>query len=255
MKKIIAAVIILSILLALEGCSNKGGKKGSDGDSDSSAVADTGYTGIKQYYSKSSLTYEVTFKNGVRQGIMKTYYPTGKLRQTFWYENGMREDTAVWYYEDGTIFRKTPFKRDSINGTQIQYYKSGKVRAKLGFVDGLRTPFLEEFTSDGKKITDYPSVVVRTDDNYNLNGTFQIFVELDRQGVKSNFYRGDFVDGLFMPKKLKKINSSETTGFIKLEKTGTQGPGYVGIISEIMTSLGNRHLVYKRVELPHKDLN
>ena len=185
---------------------------------------------------------------------MKTYYPDGRLRQTFWYENGMREDTAIWYYEDGNIFRKTAFSRDSMNGMQIQYYKSGKVKARLEWVNGLRKPFLEEFTMDGKKVTDYPEVVIKTADSYNQNGTFTISVSLSKPGVKANFYRGDYIDGLFQPKKLVKINSSETNGFIKLTKSGAGGPGYIGIISEIATPFGNRLLDYRRVELPYKDL-
>jgi antitoxin component YwqK of YwqJK toxin-antitoxin module len=185
---------------------------------------------------------------------MKTYYQSGKLRQTFWYVNGLREDTAIWYHEDGAIFRKTPFKRDSMNGVQIQYYKSGKIRAKLDYVDGLRKPYLEEFKEDGKKITDYPQVIVKTKDNYNQDGTYKIDLSLSKPGVKVTFYRGDLVDGLFDPKKVKKISNTETTGSLLLSKSSSQGPGYVGIISEISTTMGNKLLVYNKVTLPYADL-
>ncbi len=50
------------------------------------SVPDTGYTGIKQYMSGKTLVKEVTFKNGVREGLMKSFYQTGEVRQTFWYE-------------------------------------------------------------------------------------------------------------------------------------------------------------------------
>lgn len=243
------------VLIAFNNCSGKGSARKDDkSNADTVTVPDTGFTGIRQYFSNSNLSYEVTFKNGVRNGLMRTFYPDGKLRQTFWYENGTREDTAIWFYEDGKIFRKTAFKRDSMNGLQIQYYKSGKVKAKLEFVDGLRKPYLEEFTMDGKKITDYPSVIIKTTDNYKLNGTYTISLELNKKNVKVNYYQGDYIDGLFAPKKLKKINSSETTGFLKLTKSATPGASYVGIISEISTPMGNRLLVYNKVELPYNDL-
>jgi antitoxin component YwqK of YwqJK toxin-antitoxin module len=186
---------------------------------------------------------------------MKTYYADGILRQTFWYEKGIRQDTARWYFEDGiTVYRTTPFKDDSAHGIQTQYYKSGRVKAKLNFVNGIRTPYLEEFTSDGKKITVYPDVVVKTKDEYNQNGTFKIYLELTDKNAKVNFYRGEFTDGLFYPKKYKKINSTETTGYLELRKSATPGDNYVGIIAEILTSIGNRNLVYKKIDLPNNNL-
>ena len=255
MKKLIPAILIITILISLEGCLNKGGQKKSDETvTETSNAADTGFTGIRQYFSKNFLSYEATYQNGVRNGIMRTFYPSGKLRQTFWYKNGIREDTAVWYHEDGVVFRKTAFKRDSMNGMQIQYYKSGKVRAKLEYVDGLRKPYLEEFKEDGKKVADYPVVVIKTKDEYSINGTYKINLELNKKDVKVTFYRGDYIDGLFAPKKLVKINNSETTGYLQLAKGTAAVPGYVGIIAEISTSMGNKLLVYNKVTLPYSDL-
>jgi hypothetical protein len=255
MKNITILLTTCVVILLSQGCGNKGSSKQSVvNPADTQTVADTGFTGIRQYYSQRFLSYEVTLKNGVRQGLMKTFYPSGKIRQTFWYENGMKEDTAVWFYEEGKIFRKTPFKRDSMNGMQIQYYKSGAIRAKMSFVNGLRTPFLEEFTNDGKKITDYPAVVIKTRDNYLKNGTYSISLELDRKNIKVNFYTGELTDGLFVPKSLKKINSSEFAGFLQLVKAQSQGQNSAGIISEISTQLGNKLIVYNKVALPYNDL-
>lgn len=250
-------LILLSIVIAsgLFGCQSKGGKKPSDiAPADTQTVADTGYTGIRRYFTRQMLTYEATFRNGVRQGKMTTYYPSGKVRQTFWYDKGMKEDTAVWFYEEGGIFRKTPFTRDSMNGIQTQYYRSGALRAKMNFVDGLRAPYLEEFNQDGKKITDYPAVIIKTKDNYATDGTYTINLILDRKNIKVSFYRGEFTDGVFNPKKVRKINNSETTGYLLLRKSPTPGQDWVGIISEISTSLGNKLLIYNKVPLPHNDL-
>jgi antitoxin component YwqK of YwqJK toxin-antitoxin module len=255
MKSIITFFTICIALLLTSGCLNKGQHEQVTGeDSDTYTVADTGFTGIKQYYSKNLLSAEATYKNGVRQGLMKTYTQDGKLNQTFWYENNLREDTAVWYYENGRPFRKTPFKNDTMNGTQIQYYRNGMVRARLKFEKGLRIPYLEEFSSDGKKITAYPELVVRTRDDYQKNGTYTIYLGLNQSGVKANYYRGDYINGLFNPKKLTRINSSETTGVITLNRTGQKGTGYVHVIAEISTRLGNRYLVDKRIDLPYNDL-
>jgi len=251
MKKVIILSIAFIALMYFSGCHGKSGQKGNEADTtEVSSVPDT----IKKLYSGNMLTSEITFRNGVRHGLTKTYYPSGKLRQTFWYENGLREDTAVWYYEDGKVFRKTPYRNDTINGTQIQYYKSGRVRAKLEFEKGLRKPYLEEFKSDGTPIKDYPEVVIETIDNYKTDGTYTIKLSLNKKDVKVNFYRGGYINGLFDPDKVKKINDSEYTGLIRLRKTGTQQSDFVEIIAEISTPLGNKLLVNKKIDLPYNDL-
>ena len=253
--KIFTVIIILVFFVGGTGCLNKGPRKTEDtNQADTSTVADTGFTGIKMFYSKKILAREVTYKNGVMNGIMKTYLPNGQLYQTFWYKNGVREDTAKWYFENGKVFRTTPFKNDSMNGTQTQYYRNGKVRAKLNFVNGVRTPYLEEFLQDGKKIITYPDLVVKTSDEYGKTGTYKIWLELTDKTVKATYYRGEYINGLYLPKQYARLNASETTGYLELKKTGTPKDNYVGIITEIPTSLGNKYLLYKKIELPYNDL-
>ncbi len=251
-------LLIISILIILNGgCQNKPKNKvssQSENQVDTTTVADTGFTGIRRYFSKGNLVKEVTLKNSIRQGLMKTYNASGQLYQTFWYEKGKIQDTARLYFPNGKVFRTTPFKDDSAHGIQTQYYMSGAVRAKLNFVNGLRTPYLEEFETNGKKIASYPDLVIRTKDDYIMNGTFKIYLELTEKETKANYYRGEYIDGLFSPKKYSKINSSETTGYLELRKSANPGNNYVGIIAEILTPLGNRYLVFKKIELPYNDL-
>jgi antitoxin component YwqK of YwqJK toxin-antitoxin module len=254
-KSILLTTIILLILTA--GCFNKANKNSpskNETSVDTTAVADTGYNGITQYTSGNRIVKEVTFKNGVRHGLMKTFYANGLLRQTFWYENGKIQDTARWYQEDGRVFRTTPYKDDSAHGIQTQYYRTGAIRARLEFINGIRTPFLEEFESNGKKVTGYPDLVIKIKDEYNQNGTFKIYLEMTNKLVKATYYRGEFIDGLFYPKKYIILNNTETTGYLELRKTSNTGKNYVGIIAEILTSLGNKYLVYKRVDLPYNNL-
>jgi hypothetical protein len=257
MKQITFLLTIVILLTMSAGCQNKNKKNTSSQNGkveNTAASPDTGFTGIKQYHSGNAIVKEVTFKNGIRQGLMKTFDAAGLLYQTFWYENGKREDTARWYFPDGKVFRETPFKNDSANGIQIQYYKTGAVRAKLEIVNGIRTPYLEEFESTGKKITSYPDLVIKTKDEFNQNGTFKIYLELTNKKTNASFYKGEYTNGLFTPKQYIKVNNSENTGYIELKKSATAGNNYVGIIAEIQTSLGNKYLVYKKINLPSNNL-
>jgi hypothetical protein len=257
MKSNIIFLIFLLLITISSGCFNKSNRNQTADDrniADTSTVADTGFTGIKQIYSRNLLAREVTYKNGVIHGLMKTYLQSGQLYQSFWYENGVRQDTAKWYFDSGKVFRVTLFKDDSINGIQTQYYRNGNVRARLNFVNGARTPDLEEFSQDGKKVTSYPDLIIKTTDDYQKNGTFKIRLELSDTTVKATYYRGEYIDGLFYPKRYTKLNSSKTTGYLELKKTSTNQNNYVGVIAEIATPLGNKYLVYKKIDLPYTDL-
>ncbi len=256
MGKFICSDAILLVLLLSAGCAGKGSSEKGSGDlsADTVSVRDTGFTGIKKYYSKDLLVKEVTFRNGVQEGEMKSYYEGGQLNQTLWYKNGLREDSARKYYLEGQLFRSTPFRNDTIDGTQIQYYRNGRVKAKLHFIKGLRTPLLEEYTRDGKLIKDYPEIVFTINDNYSTAGKVRINLELTDKTRKVNFYRGEFTNGVFDTAKYKIIPPINGKVYLDLKKSGTPQPEYIGIIGAILTDFGNRYLVYKRIELPYRDL-
>jgi hypothetical protein len=257
MKIFSGSLIIILSLLFISGCNSKrGGKKDSQTGNDTIAIVpDTGYTGIKQYMNGQVLVKEVTFKNGVREGLMKSFYQDGRLRQTFWYENGLREDSSKWYYQEGQLFRSTPYKRDTIDGIQKQYYRTGRLKAKLGYVKGLRTPYLEEFTQEGKLVGGYPGLVVNIRDDYSTKGVYRVSLELSDKSTRVRFYSGDFSNGVFDTAHCKTINTIKGIGYLDLKKTGSSKTGYVGVIAEILTNYGNNYLVYKKIELPYNDLN
>ncbi|HPY66591.1 MAG TPA: hypothetical protein PLI41_07820 [Bacteroidales bacterium] len=250
----ISLAVFLIVILA--GCSGRGtSKQNAVVETDTVIVPDTGYTGIKQYMSGNLKVKEVTFKNGVRQGLTKTFYQSGELYQTFWYENDIREDTGRYYFKEGQIFRETPYKRDTIDGIQIQYYRGGQVRAKIGFSKGKRTPYLEEFNSNGKLFRDYPEIVVNVTDEYNSKGIYRIGLELSDKKTRVDFYRGEFINNMYDTSMYKAIKQVDGIARLDLRKSGKPGQNYVGIIASMLTPFGNRNLVYKRIELPYNDLN
>jgi len=249
------SVLFVLALLIVPGCHGKQTpKKETAGVSDTSTVPDTGYTGIKQYLSGKYLVKEVTFKNGVRQGLMKTFYVTGEVRQTFIYSEGLREDSSFWYFQEGQKFRVTPYKRDTIDGIQRQYFRTGQLRAKIGFSKGLRTSFFQEFTKEGKTVSGYPTVIVNTTDNYKTNGSYKVKLSLSDKSTGVTFWRGEFNNGRFDTAHYVKINTINGIGNLNLKKSGTAGHQYVGVIAEILTNYGNNYLVYKKIELPYNDL-
>lgn len=255
MKITTGSAAILALIITLSGCSGKGSSKNNlKSEVETASVADTGYTGISQYKSGQFLIKEITFKNGVRHGLMKSFYKGGQLYQTFWYENGLREDSVKWYYLEGQIFRSTPYKHDTIDGIQKQYYRSGKVKARIGYNKGMRTPQFEEYTQNGKLVKDYPEIIVTIKDEYNTTGAYMITLGLSDLSRKVVFYRGEFSEGRFDTTKCQLIKTIEGKGTITLKKTAATGTSQVGVVAEIITQFGNKLLKYKKIELPYSDL-
>jgi len=245
--------VVVIIILVIAACAGRGSGEKTTGN-DTITVPDTGYTGIKQYMSGNNIIKEITFKNGVREGLMKTFYAGGQVYQTFWYENGMREDSGRYFYTEGQLFRTTPYKHDTIDGIQKQYYRSGKVKAKIGYSKGLRTPYLEEFTSDGRLVKGYPEITEVINDEYKSKGRYRISLALSDKSTKVKFFQGEFTDNRFDTASVKELNTVDGIARIDLRKTGTPVKNYVGVIGVILTPFGNRHLAYKRIDLPYNDL-
>lgn len=248
------SVIILSCLI-MAGCSGNT-RKGRNVSSaaDTISVPDTGYTGIKQYFSNQHLLKEITFKNSIREGLMKTYYQGGQLYQTFWYENGMREDSAVWYYVEGQPFRTTPYVHDTIHGIQKQYYRTGKVKARIGYEKGLRTTLFEEYDMNGRLFQGYPEIVTEINDEYETKGTFTINLSMSDNDEKVKFYNGEFTEGRFDTLKINPVQTVGGKASLVLRKSGSVQKNYTGIIAEFITPFGNRKLEYKKIDLPYNDL-
>jgi len=254
-KHIISFLIPAILLLAAAGCSGRGSSgKHQAIEADTTTVPDTGYTGIKQYYSGTKLLKEVTFRNGIKHGETKTYYPGGQLYQTLWYENGLREDSSRWYYLEGQVFRSTPYKRYTVDGTQMQYYRNGKVKARLGYLNGFRTPLLEEYAANGSLIGGYPEITYTIDDMYTASGRVRINLAMSDNSDKVKFYRGEFTNGVFDTTRCESIKTVSGKALLDLKKTGSGQQGYVGIIASTRTAFGNNNLIYKRIELPYSDL-
>lgn len=257
MKKFYSYFLIFFILISAAGCGGKGSVKKENKDNakpDTVNVSDTGFTGIKKYKSGNLILKEVTFKNGIREGLTKTFDAGGRLYQTFWYVNNLREDSACWYFSEGQVFRTTPYKHDTIDGIQKQFYRTGELRAKIGFKNGLRTQLFQEFDKKGKLAGDYPEIVANVKDEYKTKGLYYLNLELSNKSQKVKFYRGGFTDGRFDTTKCKVIKTVEGKGTIVLKKADAPQSKTLNVIAELVTPFGNRYLATKKIVLPYSDL-
>lgn len=254
MRKLSVVLLIIVSAAVMTGCTGRSASE-SGKTNDTISVPDTGYTGIKRGMSGNYAVNEVTYKNGVREGLTRTFYKSGRVRSEKWYRNGLLQDSVIWYYEEGQIFRISPYKNDTINGIQKQFYRTGQLKARMGYKNGFRTTFFEEYTREGKTVTGYPELIINTVDNYTRNGTYKINVRLSDPKKDVDFFRGDFVNTVYDTTRITRIKTSDNKGELILKKKSSVNNDHVGIIAEVLTDFGNRLLIYKRIDLPYNDLD
>jgi hypothetical protein len=253
MKKL--SLLIISIVLILTSSCGVGSGPDGGGRKKEGHVADTGYTGVKNYIRDNIKLKEVYYKNGIREGMTRTFYKGGALEQEIPYSGDKKNGEAKWYYPDGKLFRVTPYVNDTINGDQVQYYKSGRVKAKLSYLEGKRLPGLEEYMMDGEKVTKYPGLTYRASDRYREKGQYNIFVEFTDLAENGKFYRGDYINGLVDLDSLTLLMQTATTGYLDLKKTAGHQADSVVVVASYLTPFGNRLYYRIAIPLPYNDLN
>lgn len=247
---LLAATIIMIIASACGGGTGPEGNRKKDVQ-----VADTGYTGIKNYVRDNVKLKESEFKNGIREGMTRTFYKGGQLEQEIPYSGDRKNGEAKWYYPDGKLFRVTPYVNDTIHGDQVQYYKNGGVKARLRYADGKRFPGLEEYMMNGEKVTGYPEVRYRVNDRYAERGLYKIFIVFTDMAENVKFYRGDYVGGLVDIDSMTLLLQTATTGYLDLQKKPGNHADSVVVIASYLTQFGNRLYYRLAIPLPYKDLN
>ena len=89
------------------------------------------------YYScGEKVHYEITMKDGLREGITKVYSYSGNLMFTSPYKKGRIEGIQKWYYPTGEIQREIPFKNDHPHGVELEYKKDGSIWRETLFCKG-----------------------------------------------------------------------------------------------------------------------
>lgn len=241
------------LLVAAFSCT--GGNRAEGGGQKEKQAADTGYTGIKTIMRGGVKVKEVHYTNGIREGLTRTFYKGGVTEQEIPYSDDARNGEAKWFYPDSKLFRVTPYENDTINGDQIQYYKSGRVKARINYVNGVRSPLLDEYAMSGVKVTEYPELTFKVIDKYREKGVYKIYLEMSNLTENVNYYRGDFVNGLVDLSVCKPLLQSATTGYLDMIKGDSTGADSVVVIAAYLTNFGNRLYYRIAIPLPYKDLN
>lgn len=253
-KRVLITLLLVAVAVA-SSCKHIIPPKESNAD-----IKDTlnvsGFTGVKKFYDQGKLVKDVTYRDGIKEGICHNYYDDGRLKRTIIYSNNLKTDTARYYYREGMVYRATPYKDDKINGIQTKYYKSGMVQAELPYVMGLRISGLREFYENGLEVGGIPTIETEINDSYyDSHGIVRIVLKLSNDSKNVEFYRGSLTDGAFDENKCTKVTISTGMGYLELKKDDNSGRGYIDVISVYTTPrFRNKEIITKRIKLPYNNL-
>jgi antitoxin component YwqK of YwqJK toxin-antitoxin module len=107
--------------------------------------------GIHIYYNKRGDTTKFeTYKNNILNGIKKTYYSNGKVEKIVTYKNGKFDGSFQVFNLEGKIIQDTKYKDGKKNGAFTYYYNDGVVLSTESWVNDLRNGEFKTFFHDGK---------------------------------------------------------------------------------------------------------
>ena len=107
----------------------------------------------------------------------------------------------------------------------------------------------------GEKVTDYPGITYRSNDQYEERGMYKFFIEMTNLAENVKYFRGDLVNGLVDMDSLKPLLQTATTGYLDLVKTQGHRADSVVVVASYLTNFGNRLYYRLAIPLPYKDLN
>jgi antitoxin component YwqK of YwqJK toxin-antitoxin module len=105
--------------------------------------------GIEKNYSGGVLYSEVSYKDGIKDGYVKTYYSDGSLSSSCIYVNGKQEGSYKNFYQSGKLKDEIPFVHGERQGIQKSYFENGNLSKEVPMVDGWIEGVEKEYWENG----------------------------------------------------------------------------------------------------------
>lgn len=93
--------------------------------------------GILQIKELDSLLHEISYKDGVAEGVAKAFFPTGELRLEYGYKNGLTNGPFTSYYQFGHKQSEGSFFNGTIHGICTLFDELGDISYQCSFNNGI----------------------------------------------------------------------------------------------------------------------
>jgi antitoxin component YwqK of YwqJK toxin-antitoxin module len=90
--------------------------------------------GIKSVYENQKLISQISFKNGVPEGLIKEFNQKGSLSSYYHIQNGQKHGEETLFYEDSnTTKMRLEWNEDTISGLVKTFYKDGSLESQKSY--------------------------------------------------------------------------------------------------------------------------
>ena len=135
MKKFLPALVALTSLSLLVGCSDPTGG------------------GVRQceFYEKSGSKKSETYMlfSGIKVGLWSTWYENGRKESEGQYQDGEREGLWTVWYENGQRDTEGEFRNGEKEGRWTNWYDNGKTKSEGQYQNGEREGRWADWSEDG----------------------------------------------------------------------------------------------------------
>ena len=124
--------------------------------------------GLWRFFSEfdEALVSEEPFKEGLKDGVVKTFFPGKGIAEIMTWKNGIREGLWEQYFDDGSHKLHCLYKNDLKEGPVTVYFPNGTIFTAGQYKEGLPDGTWKTFDLDGKLVsTDIydQGVLIKTD--------------------------------------------------------------------------------------------
>jgi MORN repeat variant len=115
-------------------------------------IFEKNYSGhFVEKFENGKLKYEITVKNGKKEGIETFYYENGAKKIETEYKNDKEDGVWKQWYESGQLKLEAHYKNGEEHGAFTQWYDNGQKRVESSFVNGKKDGVECAWERDGTK--------------------------------------------------------------------------------------------------------
>jgi len=93
---------------------------------------------VKSHYANGEVESEITYSDGIRDGIARYYYPNGVLKEELSYKNGRVEGDVKRYYQNGKLKESFFIEDGRRSGSYISINEDSTKVKSLAFEEGIQ---------------------------------------------------------------------------------------------------------------------
>lgn len=145
---------------------------------------------LRSFFKNKKVKSEVTYRDGLRNGIARSYDDGGNLTLEMNYVNDKREGESKRFYTGGAIFQTTQYRNDVMEGKQLKFRSDGRPLSEARYENDYPCLGLMEYFDNGKPRTKFPDLIIKPIDRIAASGQYTLELSMSSKVTRVKFYTG-----------------------------------------------------------------